>query len=235
MARQRVTLISVSGIDGAGKSTLIHRFRDRLMQAGAQVEVYSFWDRVAVFPRLRECLSRLLFKGEQGIGSPDKPVNRRDKNVRAWYMTAVRPCLYLLDAVCLRRVVTRVGESRADVVIFDRYIYDELANLSFNKWWVRPCICLLLKLASEPDIAYLLDADPDCARARKPEYPPEFLHHNRAAYLALSQQVPVMAVIGPLTTPEAGEEAVQSMMRDLSLLAPRNPTADRVAISPRTC
>ena len=48
---------------------------------------------------VREFSGHTLFKGEKGVGSPDKPVNRRDKNVRSWYMTTVRLLLYFLDAM----------------------------------------------------------------------------------------------------------------------------------------
>jgi len=45
---------------------------------------------------------------------------------------------------------------------------------------------MLLKLVPRPDVAFLLDADPPQARARKPEYPVEFVQSNRESYLALA-------------------------------------------------
>ena len=107
-----------------------------------------------------------------------------DKNIKTWYLTIARFLIYFLDALSLRRVVTQAQKSDADVVIFDRYIYDELANLSLKNPLTRAYARLLLTLAPQPDVAYLLDADPVAARERKPEYPIEFLHANRAAYLA---------------------------------------------------
>lgn len=219
-ARRRVTLISVSGIDGAGKSTLINLLRDRLAEASTRVEVLSFWECVVALPRMREFLSHVVLGGERGIGSPAKPVKRRDKNVRTWYLTTARLCLYLLDAVRLRLVVARVMSGTAQVAIFDRYIYDELANLSPDHWFVRGYVRLLLKLIPQPDIAYLLDADPARARERKPEYPLEFLLGNRASYLALSQRIQGMTVIGPLPAADAGQGVAREV---LTMLASRSP------------
>ena len=187
--------VSFSGVDGAGKSTQIENLRTRLNEAGFRVLLITFWNDVARLKRIREVTGHTLFKGEKGVGTPEKPVNRRDKNVQSWYMTPVRFCLYFLDAIWLTVVVGKSHGSGADVVIFDRYVYDELANLSLRNRVARAYVQVLLKLVPQPDISYLLDTDPNEARARKPEYPLEFLHSSRASYLALSQLVGGMTVI----------------------------------------
>ena len=167
----RAKIISFSGIDGAGKSTQIEMLRERLNQAGLRVSLLAFWDDVAMLTSVREFSGHTLFKGEKGVGSPTKPVSRRDKNVRSWYMTVVRFGLYFLDAVSLCLAVAKQKRSGADVIIFDRYLYDQLANLNLNRGIGRTYARLLLAMTPKPDIAYLLDADPAQARERKPEYP----------------------------------------------------------------
>jgi thymidylate kinase len=42
-----------------------------------------------------------------------------------------------------------------------------------------------LRVAPKPDLSYVLDADPEVARARKPEYPLEFMRKYRSSYLEL--------------------------------------------------
>ena len=194
----RVRIVSFSGIDGAGKTTQIEALTHWLLAAGLRVELLTFWDNVVVLSRLRESLSHKAFNGDQGIGSPQKPLNRRDKNVTSTPVTAMRFFLYFLDAVNVWRKVLRARQTQADVVIFDRYIYDELANLPLNRWWTRAYIRFLLRLVPAPDIAYIIDADPSAARARKPEYPLEFLHRNREAYLTMSRLAGTIVVIEPL-------------------------------------
>ncbi len=199
----RPTFVSFSGIDGAGKSTQIADLCARLDQAGLSVRILAFWDDVAAFKGFREFLSRALFHGESGVGSPAKPVSRRDKNVRSRPMTALRFLLYFTDALSLRLTMANASRSGADVVIFDRYLYDELANLSLDHRLTRTYMRLLLWMVPQPDLAYLLDVDPVQARARKPEYPVEFLHHNRASYLALSEIVGGITVVASASQPEA--------------------------------
>jgi thymidylate kinase len=207
-------LLSFSGIDGAGKSTQIGALQNRLTESGFRVLLLTFWDDVAVLKRFREAASHELFKGDRGIGSPEKPLRRRDKNVRSWYLTVVRFCLYLVDALHLNMVVLRALTRNTDVIIFDRYIYDELANLS-GHWLARFYIRLMLKFAPCPDVAYLLDTDPVLARARKPEYPVDFLQTNRASYLAL-WKVAGMTVIPPLSIFEAEQAIMRTMLEKWS-------------------
>ena len=194
----RTTFLSFSGIDGAGKSTQIQALRGSLTELGLRVRIIPFWDQIASLTRLRENAGHNIFKGDKGIGTPSAPVERRDKNVRTWPMTCFRLFLYLLDVFSTRRATRRLLSSDFDIIIFDRYIYDELANLNLRNPLVRAYTRLILKLVPSLDVSYLLDADPVEARARKPEYPIEFIHINRQSYKDLSQLVAGMICIPPM-------------------------------------
>ena len=232
-ATRTPTLVSFSGIDGAGKSTQIESLQARLIEAGFRVLLITFWNDVARLTRIREVSGHTLFQGEKGVGTPDRPVNRQDKNVQSWYMTPLRFCLYFVDAVSLRRVVAKTLKADADVVIpdvviFDRYVYDELANLSVRNPITRLYVRLLLWLAPQPDIGYLLDADPVQARARKPEYPLDFLHSSRASYLALSE-LAGMTIIAPQPVHDVARQILQQVMKKLSAEGRQSKEAEDVA------
>jgi thymidylate kinase len=199
MPLDNVKLISFSGIDGAGKSTQIEALRSHLSQLGFRTSLYTFWDNVVVFSRFREHMSFKAFKGDKGIGRPDKPIERRDKNVTSWYIVAMRMFLYLLDAYSLRIAVSGVYDDEVDFVIFDRYMYDELANLPLNNRLMHLYIRLIIGLVPKPDVAFVVDADPEAAHLRKPEYPLEFVRKNRDAYIKLAQLVGGIAVLSPLS------------------------------------
>ncbi len=208
-------LVSFSGIDGSGKSTQIDSLYVRLSDAGLRLRRLEFWNDIAVLREFREISRSALFKGDTGVGAPGKPVDRRDKNIQTWYMHFFRFFLYLLDAVWLNVVAIRIGRSNCDVVIYDRYLYDELANLPLSSRISRSYVRLLLKLVPRPDIAYLLDADPVQARERKPEYPLEFVRANRANYLALSLLCG-MTVIKPGPTAAVEDDIMRQLLRRLS-------------------
>ena len=228
-------LVSFSGIDGAGKSTQIEHLRDTLRAAGWSVLQRAFWDDVVVLSRFREGVTHKVFHSEKGIGAPGKPVQRRDKNVRAWYLSLFRSGLYLLDALHLRRVVARARRSGATVIIFDRYIYDELANLPLRSRLTRLFLRFVRWLAPRPDLSYVIDADPEEACARKPEYPLEFSRRCRQTYLHLAA-IMAMHVVPPLPLEEAKQEVVKRFQRLVEdnnagpLPAPRDTTGARLAV-----
>jgi thymidylate kinase len=214
-------LITFSGLDGAGKSTQIENLGAALHAAGLATRRLAFWDDVVVGVKYREGFVHKVYKSERGIGAPGKPVNRRDKNMRGWHLTVFRHFLYLLDAINLRRVIARekkaarksyrqrnltainrggyawVGTTsrEVDVILLDRYIYDELANLNLRNPLSRGLVRLVSSFTPRPDLAYLLDADPAAACARKPEYPLEFMEQCRQSYFDLAGLLGTMTVI----------------------------------------
>ena len=215
LSRNNARTVSFSGVDGAGKSTQIESLRAYLEQRGFRVRILRFWDDVAALTRVREEAGHKVFKGEKGIGTPGAPVNRRDKNVRGWPMTCLRLFIYLLDTLSLRDVFRKAIRSNADLIIFDRYTYDELANLNLNRSVLRAYAQFLFRIAPKADISFVLDADPEAARARKPEYPLDFLRFNREAYLHLSRTF-CLTVIPPLPIAEAHREVLARTLGILS-------------------
>jgi thymidylate kinase len=178
-------LISFSGIDGAGKSTQIQKFREYLSASGTAVTELTFWDNVAVIPQVRAGFSRRVLQSDGNIGTPEHPANRHDKNTQNVLLLAGRSILHLFDVINLCRIVRKAKLEKAGVVVFDRYIYDQLAALPMQSMWARTLARILLRVAPKPDLSYVLDADPEVARARKPEYPLEFMRKYRSSYLEL--------------------------------------------------
>ncbi len=215
-SRRTSILVSFSGLDGAGKSTQIENLRQFATSRGLTTKSLAFWDDVVVLTRYREGFVHKVYGSESGIGAPGRPVHRRDKNVRRWYLSIIRHGLYLLDAMNLVRVVGAARRAGADVIIMDRYIYDELANLPLSNRLTRFFVRIVKAFVPAPDIAYLLDADPEAARNRKPEYPIEFLHLCRRAYFNLAKLLGSMTIIPPLPLPEAECEVENALAMVLS-------------------
>ncbi len=206
--------VSFSGIDGAGKSTQIGKLSEWARGQGLTVQVIAFWDRIATLTSLRAASGHALFGGDKGVGSPEKPIHRKDKNVRSGAMSAVRLLLYLLDACAAARAIRRARSSGAGLVIFDRYIYDELANLTLSNPLMRAYVRCIMAWVPRPDLSLILDADPLAARARKPEYPVEFLVLSRNSYLHLAK---LLGCIDVISAGSVGEVHRQIVLRAQAL------------------
>ena len=224
-------IISFSGLDGSGKSTQIENLRTALESAGLKTRLLTFWDDVVVGVKYREGFVHKVYKSERGIGAPGKPVARRDKNVRAWYLTLARYVLYFADALSLRHVLARAKKSGHDVVIVDRYIYDELVNLDLNQALARSFVRCVRALVPHPDISFLLDADPEAAYARKPEYPVDFMRKCRESYFKLAKLLGSMTVIPALDLPDAKAAVLDATEKKLVALR-RNFAGKKFAFTP---
>jgi thymidylate kinase len=220
--------VSFSGVDGAGKSTQIALLCAYLEERGLRIRVVRFWENVAKLTRLREGTGHKIFRGDKGIGSPEAPINRRDKNVGGWLMTCLRLFLYFVDTISLRNVVRNQLRGRYDFVIFDRYIYDELANLDLKSPIARMYARMIRRIAPDPDVAFLLDADPEEARARKPEYPIEFVRANRRAYMRLNELLGIFTIVAPTQIDAASRNILSQALR---ILAPKASLDETLHVS----
>jgi thymidylate kinase len=215
-ALKKPILISFSGVDGAGKSTQIANLQSIAAQHRLKTTVITFWDHIVVLSKYRERFVRKVLKSEAGIGTPGRPVERRDKNVRGWHLDFLRHGLYGLDALNVPRALSRARLGRSDVIIVDRYIYDELANLPLQNSASRTFARAISRLVPSPDIAFVLDADPEAARARKPEYPLEFLRTIRNSYLELANLLGTITVVPALSLAETTNVVELSFRRILA-------------------
>jgi thymidylate kinase len=184
----RPFLITFSGIDGAGKTTQIEILSSRLRQSGFRVLRLTFWDHVAVWSKMRTQV------GYRTVSSPaadqlteNSFTPKNNKHVRKWYLSAARSAMYLLDVMRLRRLLASESVRTADVVIFDRYVYDQIVNIYSDSVTARIYARTLLHQTPAPDLAFILDTSADAAFARKPEYPLEFVRENRENFLRLRQ------------------------------------------------
>jgi thymidylate kinase len=225
----RPFLITFSGIDGAGKTTQIEHLSSCLQKQGLRVLRLSFWDNVAAWSKMRA-----------GVGSPapDSHLTNRvpagsfipknNKHVRRWYLTAARAGFYLLDVARLRRLLAGQDAKHTDVIIFDRYIYDQIANIYSHSFAARIYGKILLQKTPTPDLAFFLDASPAAAFTRKPEYPLEFMFQNRRSFLRLRELVPELIVIPDAATEDVKSEIFFHIRR--SRLAERNSTEEKTEV-----
>ncbi len=192
-------LITFSGLDGAGKSTLIAWLKQQLERDHRRVVVFHLPDHVGVYAALRYLRDRLLGRppDDTGGGAARRPVPRmlrRIRNALLWNRP-VRQLLYPIDLLlfwALYRVPLEKLGGR--VLIMDRYFYDGLVDVADGRHWTW--LRLLERLTPTPDVLVFLDTGPEEAFARKREHTVEYLRRRYVGYRTVFPWVTSSVVLG---------------------------------------
>lgn len=198
-------LITFSGLDGAGKSTLIEFLTTTLQGRRQPVTVLHLNDQVGVYAFLRGLRDRLRGGGARvealAPGAPDpksqklqRPAPHGIRGALSRLRTALlwnkglRSLLYPLDLtifVCYRAYLER---AKGRVLIMDRYFYDTLVDLTNGRPgpWTR----LLERLTPRPTVPVFLDITPEESYRRKREFTIEYLSRRADAYRRVFDRVP---------------------------------------------
>ncbi len=208
-------LITISGLDGAGKSTLITWLRQELERRHRPVRVFHMNDDVGVYAYVRALRDRITRNGANHHRPPTPPADgtdalslRRIRNAVVW-SKAIRRALYPIDLLIFVAYRLYFEKIRGQVLLMDRYFYDTLVDVADEgRWmWVR----LLERVTPTPSVPVFLDVSPEESYARKGEYSVDYLRRRAVAYRRVAPLVPAAIVIanGDLEATKAAlEQAV---------------------------
>ncbi len=228
-------LVSVSGVDGSGKSLQVERLRGAFDTCDLRVK--CIWARgasskgvgavmragKAVLPSSRgdaptpeQVAEAARAHGAAGRGEAARFAERQRRlrhPVARWVFSVV----YALDLVWPYVIKARAFVLTGHVTICDRYLYDALVDFALFTGTspAQPPLALnvLRAMVPRPRAAFVLDADPDEALRRKPEEGgTAHLQAGRAMFLEIadSHRLDVMPA-------DASAEAVQSVVARTSL------------------
>lgn len=191
-------LISFSGLDGAGKSTLIARLRAELEHQGRAVTVLHMDDHVGVYAWLRAVRNRVLGAHRNGgratVAREAGPYPRglrgsvRQLRDAVVWSTLVRRLIYPIDLAIFLVYRLALEQLGRRVLIMDRYFYDHLVDVVDGRGW--GWLRLLHRLTPTPDVAVLLVITPEEAYARKGEYSVGYLRARRDGFDRVFPWVP---------------------------------------------
>lgn len=219
-------LITFSGLDGAGKTTLIRGLRQTLESHGHAVTVLTMYDHVGLYAfirfirdRSRNVIQRAVRQRAAINKAPDNSpglgcrTGGHGKLMMALILgimrsRTVKRFVYIFD-LCIFPLYRIYFETvRNRILIIDRYFYDSLADIAHGGR--RLDTRLFLSFTPAPNLPVFVDVNPDEAFARKGEYSVEYLNVRRADYRKIFGAVrqPIVLVNKDLTVASRALDAV---------------------------
>jgi thymidylate kinase len=196
-----VVLITFSGLDGAGKSTLITFLCETLERQRRPVAVLRLNDQVGLYAYLRSVRDALTGHRDAPLppGTPDPralPKQRRGglRGALARLRTAIiwnsslRRVIYPIDLLVFLAYRAYLEKVKGRVLIMDRYFYDTLVDVwgGRDRMWTR----VLERITPMPTLPVFLDVTPEESHRRKGEFSVDYLRHRYAAYQRVFARVP---------------------------------------------
>lgn len=160
-----IKTISISGIDGAGKTTVCNNLNALSKKVGISSKVVHFYH------------VSILYKLLDGkVGFSNKTTGTHKNKSFVWAL------LTFVDSYI--QYFYFVNKYRGQLVIFDRYFYDYLVSFKYRN---VPNSGFFEKLIIKPDKAYVLLQDPDVAQARtKDNLSSEYFSNIYGLYLEIA-------------------------------------------------
>lgn len=202
-------LITLSGLDGAGKSTLAEALRASLDADGHPAVVFHMNKQVGLYAYLRNVrdgLKRVLLGREPastavqpaGENVPAKQASRAkaillEVRRRIIWNKALRRWIDVADLATFLVYRLYVERIRRRVLIMDRYFYDRIADVADGRRWRY--LRWFASLVPLPDVPVFVEVSPDEAFARKGEYSVDSMTRRRAIYGEIFSWVPGSVIL----------------------------------------
>ncbi|HEV2672601.1 MAG TPA: glycosyltransferase [Gemmatimonadales bacterium] len=182
-------LITLSGLDGAGKSTLIQGLRAALEERGVPVAVLHLDHDVGVYAALRKVRDGGVSAAVAQPADTNPSLARRIRNAVVW-SKVLRRLIYPIDVIVLLCYRAYIEGIQRRILVMDRYHYDTLVDVWSESRWGRLWTRLLRFFTPTPALPILVETRPEVAFARKQEYSLPYLRDRWNTYIRVFGRVP---------------------------------------------
>ena len=214
-------IITISGIDGSGKSTQLKMLKEYLEKREEKIASFhaiSFSLVNSILKKRKKRKENEIKARQNEIPEQSSIFEQPDKAVTSGNFLTIlaRKIILLVDIIRFKFHQQKLVSEKINYLLADRYFYDQIINifyLSYHKKIIKvaknsiskkipiklsPLLRIALKLTPRPDNSFFIDVSPEVAmgRDRDIEQGREYLIIKRALYKKFAEQFNILVIDG---------------------------------------